>query len=88
MNPLTIDDLRVLMRSCAGVDESIDPEADIDDVNFIDLGYDSLAILEMANQVQRRYGLLIPDDAVHEMLTPRQALVYLNRCVETARAGG
>ena len=54
-------------------------DGDIADVPFADLGYDSLALLEMAAHVQQEYGIRIPDDAIEEMPTPRAAVEYLNR---------
>ncbi|KZB88321.1 acyl carrier protein [Amycolatopsis regifaucium] len=86
MNQLTIEDLREILRSSVGVDEGVDLDADIDDVEFAELGYDSLAILELAGQLQRRYGVTISDDVALDMRTPAEALRTINRQLErTAR---
>jgi minimal PKS acyl carrier protein len=82
----TLDDLRTVMRESAGVDESVDLDGEIEDVPFSDLGYDSLAVLEMAAQVQNRLGVQIPDEAVEEMTTPGTAVEYVNRQLSAARA--
>ncbi|HVK25897.1 MAG TPA: acyl carrier protein [Actinokineospora sp.] len=79
MSKFDLDDLRAIMRESAGVDEDIDLNGDIADIEFTELGYDSLAVLELASQVQRKYSVPIPDDAVHEMLTPRAAVDYINK---------
>ncbi len=79
MPMFTLDDVRRIMRSCAGVPDTVDLSADIADVSFADMGYDSLAMLEMAAHVQQEFGIRIPDDAVEEMKTPRQAVDYVNR---------
>jgi minimal PKS acyl carrier protein len=76
---LTLDDLRAIMRASAGVDESVDIDGDIHNVPFEDLGYDSLAILEISAQISTQYGVLIDDDAAKEMTTPQQALDYVNK---------
>jgi act minimal PKS acyl carrier protein len=47
-------------------------------VPLADLGYDSLAMLELAGHVQRRYGVPIPDEAVERMTTPRSTVDYIN----------
>lgn len=86
MNPITLDDLRVLMSECAGVDESVDLHGDIADVEFPELGYDSLAILELASQVQRRYDVPIPEEAVAEMTTPARAVEVINQQMLTKGA--
>jgi act minimal PKS acyl carrier protein len=79
MNPINLDDLRELMSECAGVDEDVDLAGDIAEVEFTELGYDSLALLELASQVQRRYQVPIPDEAVSEMVTPGRAVVFINQ---------
>lgn len=74
----TLDELRELMQTCAGVEDDIDLSAEIDDIEFADLGYDSLAVLEVASQVQRKYGVPMPDECVEYMKTPRTAVAYIN----------
>ncbi|PWR15970.1 hypothetical protein DKT69_08170 [Micromonospora sicca] len=78
MTSFTLDDLRELLGSIAGVDEFTDLSGDIADVPLADLGYDSLAMLELAGHVQRRYGVSIPDEAVERMTTPRGTVDYIN----------
>jgi minimal PKS acyl carrier protein len=73
----TLDDLREIMRACAGVDESVDLESDIGDITFEDLGYDSLAVLETAAKVQNKWGVLIPDDQTDQLVTPRSLVEYV-----------
>ena len=79
MSTFSLDDLREIMRQSAGVEAGVDLDADITDVEFIELGYDSLALLELAIQVKRKYGVSIPDDDVVDMTTPRIAVEYINR---------
>jgi minimal PKS acyl carrier protein len=79
MTTFTLDDMRRIMGGCAGVPESVDLADDIGETTFADLGYDSLAVLEMAARIQQEYGVRIPDDAVDEMKTPQSAVDYVNR---------
>lgn len=74
----TLDDVRRMMLAIAGVDDGIELDGDIGDVPFSDLGYDSLALLELSSQVAREYGTSIPDEAVHEMPTPNAAVTYFS----------
>lgn len=80
----TLDDLRELMQSCAGVEDDIDLSSEIDDLEFEELGYDSLAVLEVASQVQRKYSVPMPDECVEYMKTPRLAVDYINEQFEKA----
>ncbi|GII78901.1 actinorhodin polyketide synthase acyl carrier protein [Sphaerisporangium rufum] len=79
MTTFTLDDMRQIMTGCAGVPDSVDLTGDIGDLTFTDLGYDSLAVLEMAARIQQRLDIPIPDDAVGEMKTPQAAVDYVNR---------
>jgi act minimal PKS acyl carrier protein len=67
-----------MMRSAAGIDDGVDLDGDIGEVDFLDLGYDSLALLELCSRVEREFATKIPDDAVQEMPTPNAAVAYVN----------
>ncbi|WP_327085927.1 acyl carrier protein [Nonomuraea sp. NBC_01738] len=77
MSTITLADLKEIMRTSIGVEEGVDLDGDIADVTFADLGYDSLAVLELISQVERRYEVPIPDEALSEMPTPAAAIDYL-----------
>ena len=81
MSSFTLAELRELMRSATGVDEGVDLDGDISDIEFSELGYDSLAVLELASQIQRKHGVRIPDDLVAEMNTPAVAVKLVNSLV-------
>ena len=84
MTEFTLDTLRALMRSCVGVEEGVDLDGPIGDVPFDDLGYDSLALLELVSQIRRQYGVDVPDDALTDLLpTPDAAVSYVNRVLGT-----
>ncbi len=78
MSVLTIDEFKDIMRAVAGDDDSIDLAGDVNDTLLVDLGYDSLALLEMGSIVQQRYGIDMPDDSPERMTTPREAVAYIN----------
>lgn len=75
---LTMDDLRRVLRRVAGEDEAIDPDQLIDDVDFGDLGYDSLALLEAAREIEREYGVTLADDVVATSARPGAFLAMVN----------
>lgn len=78
MANFTVDDMRRILRAGAGVDEQIDLDGDdVLDRQFADLGYDSLALLELANRIEREYAIQIPDgDLVHTQ-TLRESVAYV-----------
>lgn len=85
MDTFTIDDIRRIMREAAGEAESVSLDGDIDQVPFTELGYDSLALLELAARVQQELGVPMPDEAVAQMQTPADAVSYVNHRVASTR---
>jgi act minimal PKS acyl carrier protein len=86
MKDMTLEDLRQILTDCAGQDEVGDLGADILDIPFTDLGYDSLALLETASQVERQVGVALDDDLVARLQTPRQFLAQVNSSLAVAHA--
>lgn len=79
MSELTMDELTVLLRECAGDAEEVDLEtADASEISFVELGYDSLALLQVAGAVKREYGVELPDDDVIGVETPQSLLQLIN----------
>jgi act minimal PKS acyl carrier protein len=85
MADFTIDDLTRVIRQCAG-------EGDVDIAGashadtFSDLGYDSLALLEMSTVIQRQYQVAIPDGALAGNHTLGGAVDLVNELM-TQKAG-
>ncbi|MFL6141122.1 MAG: acyl carrier protein [Labedaea sp.] len=80
----TLSQLLEVMRSCAGVEDGVEIDASKADVEFEELGYDSLAVLEIAAQVQRQYGVPMPDECVEHMHTPSEAVNFILEQFEKA----
>lgn len=78
MNVLTFEELKAILDECAGVDDPAGPDGSPLDTEFTDLGYDSLAVLETAAVVARRFGAALDDQAVSQARTPRQFLDLAN----------
>ncbi|GGU59262.1 acyl carrier protein [Streptomyces lavendofoliae] len=81
---VTLADLTRMLRESAGEEEGIDLDGDVIDTPFMDLGYDSLALLQVIGQIQREYGIAIPDDAVVDAETPGALLALINAGQGTA----
>ncbi|SEF85553.1 act minimal PKS acyl carrier protein [Thermomonospora echinospora] len=75
---LTLPDLRRILREAAGVNEGTDLDGEILDLDFEDLGYDSLALLETGARIEREYGVRLEDDAITSARTPRALLTVVN----------
>ncbi|MFE7274725.1 acyl carrier protein [Streptomyces sp. NPDC057623] len=81
---LTLTDLTRILRESAGADESVNLDGDILDTPFAELGYDSLALLEAASQIEREVGITLSEDALGEAETPRQFLNLVNEPITSA----
>ncbi|MFE1956085.1 acyl carrier protein [Streptomyces sp. NPDC059524] len=85
MKHLDMADLTTLLRECAGEGEGVDLDGDVMDVLFVDLGYDSLAVLQTTGRIERDYDVVLDEEAVDEAETPRALLEIVNRAL-SARA--
>ena len=78
LTALSIDEFTRILRESAGEDEAVDLSGDIADTLFTDLGYDSLALLEVAGRITRDYGVALPDEALDSAETPRAFVDLVN----------
>lgn len=78
MATLTLDEVLDLLRECAGPTSTVSDQADILDIPFARIGYDSLAVLQATGRIEFDYGIRLEDDAVTEAETPRQYLELVN----------
>jgi minimal PKS acyl carrier protein len=82
MAQFTLDDLKQVLRTAAGEDESVDLDGDILNTDFGELGYDSLAIMETAGVIERSFGVQLPDDEVGKRHTPGEFIALVNSAIE------
>lgn len=75
---ITLEVLTRTLREGAGTDENVELSGDVLDVEFSELGYDSLALLETAARLERDHGILLDDDAATSAKTPRELLELVN----------
>lgn len=89
MSDFTITDLRRVATSAVSADDIGEIDESSLDTEFLELGYDSLALLEVLAVIQREHGVRLPDEATESMQTPRMALDYINeqfkKAEETAK---
>ncbi|GLW63956.1 actinorhodin polyketide synthase acyl carrier protein [Actinomadura rubrobrunea] len=84
MARFTVDDIRRILRECAGEPDSVDLDSDIGSVAFEDMGYDSLARLELAARIQQEFLVAIPDEKVEELKTPDDVVGYVTSRIPAA----
>ncbi|MFC7310255.1 phosphopantetheine-binding protein [Streptomyces monticola] len=82
---LELTDLVEMLSKCAGTAEWADLDGDIMDTLFLDLGYDSLAILQATGWIERDYHITFDEEAIDLAETPRQYLELANELL-AARA--
>jgi acyl carrier protein len=85
--PFTVEDLKTALRSAAGETDAGALSGDILDVEFEDLGYDSVALLETAGQIERDLGVRLPDSCLVDAHTPRALVDTVNERLSAAAAG-
>ncbi|MFF7239078.1 acyl carrier protein [Streptomyces collinus] len=83
---MELKELTDLLRECAGVDEGVDLDGDVLDTPFDELGYDSLAVLQVTGVIERDYRIQLSDDTVAEATTPRLLLEFINEQLGAASA--
>ncbi|WP_261398466.1 acyl carrier protein [Streptomyces misionensis] len=81
---MTTEDLRQVLRETAGEDGIAVVSEETLDTSFTDLGYDSLAIMETATQLTRRFGSRLDEDELMERRTPRELLNAINHALAQA----
>ncbi|ADP79386.1 acyl carrier protein [Pseudofrankia inefficax] len=84
MTTVSVDELSAVFVECAGEDEGGEITPSSLDTTFEDLGYDSLALMEVTARISQRTGLAIPDDQVADLETPRALLDLINSLAVSA----
>ncbi|MFD6224068.1 acyl carrier protein [Nocardia asteroides] len=85
-SPFTLDDLRRILREGSGDSPGLDGE--FADLEFEELGYESLALLETTGRIKREFGVALDDDAVVAVTTPRALVDLVNAQLLEAPAAG
>jgi minimal PKS acyl carrier protein len=86
MSTFTLDELRRILTAVAGADEEVDLSGDISGTAFEDLGYDSLALMEMGARISQEYGITMSDDAVAEFETPGDVVTAVDDALRSIGA--
>ncbi len=76
MSRFDVEDLKSILQEVAS-EKSAALEGDVLDVPFCDLGYDSLAVIQVMSEIENVQNVKLPDSALGQMRTPRDALEYV-----------
>ncbi|GAB2630635.1 phosphopantetheine-binding protein [Nocardia goodfellowii] len=74
--PFTLEDLRRILREGSGDTGLLD--GDIDELEFEELGYESLALLETTGRIKREFGVALDDEEAAAASTPRALVALVN----------
>lgn len=86
MNAITAEELQEVIVIAAGDDPSTVTNTNFLDQTFVDLGLDSLALLEVVGTVQRCWGAVIGDAELATLTHPRELLDIVNVQLSSAAA--
>ncbi|MFD0773263.1 acyl carrier protein [Streptomonospora algeriensis] len=86
MSGFSLEDLKSIMTAAVEVDEDVDLDGDIADTPFDELGYDSLAVMEVAARIQQATGVRIGDEAAENLPTPAEMVAYVHNRLAVAEA--
>lgn len=78
MRTLTCDELKDVLVGEIGLDISDGASLQWDQARFVDLGVDSLGLLQVVSALEQRYGIEVPDQAIHGLATPSALVDYVN----------
>ncbi|WP_330256790.1 acyl carrier protein [Nocardia sp. NBC_00565] len=81
---MTITELRRILVECAGGEELAELDGDISTLDFEQLGYDSLALIETASRIQRDFGVIIPEEQLIDVKTPQELIDIVNSQLQGA----
>ncbi|MEU1052032.1 acyl carrier protein [Streptomyces sp. NPDC005876] len=88
MSPFTLEDLAAMVAEIAGADAARALSELPADAPFTSLGFDSMTVIELAERIQERYRVPIPDEAVHDLRSVQRTLDYVNGRAAVATADG
>jgi minimal PKS acyl carrier protein len=88
VNTFTLDELHTIMGALADEADVGDPGAgaDLADTCYADLGYDSLARLEIVARIRQSVAVAVPDEAVDAGSTPATTVAAVNVLLGTTEA--
>ncbi|MEU1488174.1 phosphopantetheine-binding protein [Streptomyces sp. NPDC005752] len=73
------------VRRAAGEDDEVGLDGDIAEVTFADLGYDSVAMVEVTLLVERELGISLPEEKTGKDATPKEFVDLVNELLPASK---
>jgi act minimal PKS acyl carrier protein len=86
MADISTEAVSAVLREAAGDDDSMDFGAESFERSFADLGFDSLALLEIAALVKREFGVVLTDEEMQGVETPADLVAKIDAARTAAAA--
>ena len=74
----TINVLKRILREASGQNDGADVDVATMDTYFVQLGYDSLALLETGRRIERELGIQLDSSTLLDSTTPRALIDAVN----------
>lgn len=84
---MTLGDLASTLRQSAGQDDGVELDAEVLDITFEELGYDSVALLETCARIELELDIRLADSTIEEARTPRTLLAAINEQLVAGQPG-
>jgi minimal PKS acyl carrier protein len=80
-----LDDLRAIISRSAGETEAFNRDTGFAERTYAELGYDSLALLEIAAQIEHEHGVVVPDGMLLAESTPQGTVTLVDDVLASVR---
>ncbi len=77
MPHFALNDFKRIVGDAAGLHLALDIDGSSLDVPLTELGFDSIAMLEVAMLLQEEIGVTVPDELLVRLRTPREVIDYV-----------
>ncbi|MFD8980028.1 phosphopantetheine-binding protein [Streptomyces sp. NPDC059564] len=75
---LGLTDLTRILRVWGGEEDCVEVTEDVQDLYWMELGYDSLSVLQTIGSIERKYDVLLDGELLELADTPRRFLRLVN----------
>ncbi|MEU8464618.1 actinorhodin polyketide synthase [Streptomyces sp. NPDC029003] len=86
MDRLELTDLTRILRVWGGEEDCVELTEEVQDLYWIELGYDCLSVLQTTGSIERKYDILLDGDLLELADTPRLFLRLVNGVLDSRAA--
>ncbi|MGW0393816.1 acyl carrier protein [Streptomyces sp. NPDC003042] len=78
MDRLELTGLTRILRARGGEEEGVELDGEVQDLYWVELGYDCLSVLLAAGSIERRFDIFLDGELLERADTPRRFLALVN----------